>query len=98
MLGWDQEASEAIKPPTMLRILEASLTSASGWVGGFSDHQDKWLLAGLVHHLEVPDGAAAAGDLLLEEVGDVVDAEGSLLDGDGVVLGQLHIFLNVATG
>ena len=65
-----------------------------GWV---TDPQVKWLLAGLVHLLGEPDDAVAAGDLLLDEGGDVVTTVGSLLDGDGVVLGQLHTFLNVAT-
>ena len=64
------------------------MTSASGWVGGFS---------GLVHLLGEPDDAVAAGDILLDEGGVVIATVGSLLDGDGVVLCQLHTFLNVAT-
>ena len=64
-----------------------------GWV---TDPQVKWLLAGLVHLLGEPDDAVAAGDLLLDEGGDVVTTVGSLLDGNGAVLGRLHTFLNLA--
>ena len=72
-----------------------SFSRVGGWYLG---PQNIWLLAGLVHLLGgEPNEAVAAEDLLLEEVGVVVATEGSLLDGDGVVLGQLHTFLNVAT-
>ena len=55
--------------------------------------KDEWLLARLVHHLVVPEGVVDSGDHILEDRSSDVASEGALLEGDGVVLGQLHTFL-----